>query len=59
VFMILNFSALWFFHVSLGGFLHEPYALSLRVLKALRFPYDDLLEAQLGSSVSQVWCAVH
>jgi hypothetical protein len=39
--------------------LQNPNSLSSRVLKAKYFPNLDLLQAELGSSLSQVWRAIH
>lgn len=38
--------------------MQDPASLSARVLKAVYFPANDFLEADLGSSPSRVWRAV-
>jgi hypothetical protein len=39
--------------------LQNPTSLSARVLRAAYFPEGDLLQARLGSALSQVWRGVH
>jgi hypothetical protein len=39
--------------------LQYPESLSSRVLKAIYFPNEDLMDARLGISPSQIWRAVH
>jgi hypothetical protein len=38
--------------------LHDALSLSVTLLKAICFFNGNLLEAQLGSSPSEVWCAI-
>jgi hypothetical protein len=38
--------------------LQDPSSLSARILKAKYFPASDFLQAELGSSPSQVWRAI-
>ena len=33
----------------------EPNSLSARILKAIYFPTTDMLQAEVGSSPSQIW----
>jgi ribonuclease HI len=39
--------------------LQNPAALSTRILKAKYFPDTDMMQAELGSSPSQVWRGIH
>jgi hypothetical protein len=39
--------------------LQNPETLSARVLKAVYFPNENMLQASIGSSPSQVWRAIH
>jgi hypothetical protein len=39
--------------------LQDPTSLSARVLKAVYYPTSEFLDAQIGSSPSQIWRAIH
>jgi hypothetical protein len=38
--------------------LQNPETLSARILKAVYYPYNDFLEAQVGSHPSKIWRVV-